>query len=134
MPISSRVLPARSASVSSGYSYDTITVDKWYRFVLAVDLSAHVFRIYLDGQIMHIGTPSAFNLDNRFAIQSIDALNKLILLGDDDGDDGDMDVAFIALYDRQLTDTEVEAWGGYGTPIRSLSPISGGTSRIRSHR
>lgn len=117
--------PAATIGVGvSGYSYDTITVDKWYRFVLSVDLAAHVFRFYIDGQLMHVGTPGGFNLDNRFAIQSIDALNKLVFLGDDDGDDGEMDVAFIALYERPLTDAEVESWGGYGTPVRSLAPVS----------
>jgi hypothetical protein len=107
---------------ASGYSYESIEVDKWYRLVVTADLGAHDFRIYLDGQLMQVGPSGGFNLDNRFAIQSIDGMNKLILLGDDDGDDGEMDVAFIALYNRPLTAAEVEGWDGYGTPVRTEFP------------
>ncbi len=117
--------PAGTVGVgASGYSLDTTGAGRWYRLVVTADLGAHSFRTYLDGQLLHVGTASGFNLDNRFALQSIDGMNKLIFLGDDDGDDGEMDVAFIALYDRPLTEAEVSGWGGYGQAVRTQAPIS----------
>ena len=109
---------------SSGYSFDTSGVNQWYRVVVTADLGAHDYRIYLDGQLLHIGNVGNINLDNRFSIASIDGLNKLALIADDDGEDGDLDVAFISLYDRPLTAGEVGAWGGYGHVVRNQAPIA----------
>ncbi len=109
---------------SSGYSYDTATVNQWYRVVITADLAAHQYFIYRDGQLLHTGNAGNMNLDNRFSIPSIDGLNKLALIADDDGEDGDIDVAFIALYDRPLTADEVAAWGGYGQVVRNQAPVA----------
>jgi hypothetical protein len=109
---------------SSGYSYDTATVNQWYRVVITADLGAHQYFIYRDGQLLHTGNAGNMNLDNRFSIQSIDGLNKLALIADEDGEDGDIDVAFIALYDRALSPAEVESWGGYGSIVRNQAPVA----------
>lgn len=108
---------------SSGYSYDTVAAGQWARVVITADLAAHQYFIYLDGQLLHTGNAGNMNLDNRFSIQSIDGLNKLALIADDDGEDGDLDVAFIALYDRPLTLGEVAALGGYGRIVRNQAAI-----------
>jgi hypothetical protein len=109
---------------ASGYSFDTLALSEWYRVVLTADLQKNDYRIYVDGQLAHVGKTGPMVTDGRFSIQSIDQQNKLIFIGDNDGDDGEMDVAFIALYDQSMTSETIAAWGGYGHSVRNDGPVA----------
>ncbi len=111
-------------TAQSGYTYDTTGLNQWYRLVVTADLGQKDYKIFLDGQLALQGKTSGMSLDNRYSIRSIDGLNKLIFFGDDDGDDGEMDVAFIALYNRPISPDTVALMGGFGHAIRNLAPIA----------
>jgi len=96
---------------ATGYSYDTIRTNEWYRLVVVADLG-NSYKYYLDGQLLQDGGKQA--LDNRFALSSINELNQVLFLGDNDGEDAPIYVSQIALYDRPLSVEEIENIGGYG--------------------
>jgi hypothetical protein len=88
----------------TGYSTDTIQTGVWYRFVIAADLGKS-FDFYLDGKLFHNGGAQVF--DGRFALDT-----DLLFIGDNDGDDDDLDIAQLAIYDRALTADEIAKMGG----------------------
>jgi hypothetical protein len=99
---------------STGYSYDTVRANEWYRLVVVADLG-NSYKYYLDGQLLQDGGKQV--LDNRFALSSANETNQVLFLGDNDGEDAPLYVSQIALYDRPLSVTEVEQIGGYGHVI-----------------
>jgi hypothetical protein len=105
---------------TTGYSYDTLTSNQWYRLVISADLGVHL-GFYLDGQIAQDGGKRS--ADDRFSLSSIDEANMVLLFGDDDGEDNDMVVTNLALYDRTLTTEEIEAMGGYGHFVEYGKPV-----------
>ncbi|HEX3074363.1 MAG TPA: LamG-like jellyroll fold domain-containing protein [Ignavibacteriales bacterium] len=106
---------------STGYSYDTLTSNQWYRVVVSADLGAHL-GFYVDGQIAQDG--GTRTLDDRFSLSSIDEANQILFFGDNDGEDADIIVTTLALYDRAFTDEEIEALGGYGHFIEFGKPVA----------
>jgi hypothetical protein len=109
---------------STGYSYDALITNEWYRLVVVADLGNY-YRYYLDGQLLQDG--GAQVLDNRFALSSANETNQVLLLGDNDGEDAPIHVAQIALYDRPLTLEEIEQLGGYGHIIVNRDAVSAWT-------
>ena len=94
-----------------GYSANPVPQDnKWHRLVIVCKLPDY-YKFYIDGQLFHEGASSALSVDNRFALDTAGTL----LLGDDDGDDGEMDVAEMAIWRKPLTDMQVAALGTVGT-------------------
>jgi hypothetical protein len=97
---------------STGYAYYKITdTEGWYRMVIVADLGVE-YKYYLEGQLAQNGSPRS--IDDRFSLDSPDGSNNVLFFGDNDGEDADIDVALLALYDRPLTLEEVSALGGYG--------------------
>ncbi len=90
-------------TTASGYSTAAVTPNDWHRFVITVNNGVQ-HDIYLDGKILKVGTPLA--IDGRFALDSL-----LLMFGDDDGDDGDIDIAEVSIWDNTLTATEVANLG-----------------------
>ena len=114
-----------------GYTYDTFTVtpNEWYRLIMTVDLldtSTHAVEYYIDGFAVPHDESDYQRIDNRFAFGPVGYEDQLILLGDNDGDDGLINVAQVILYDRVLSAEEIEALGGYGHIVgveeQSLTP------------
>ncbi len=96
---------------TTSYSYYKITdTEGWYRMVIVADLGVQ-YRYYLDGQLAQDGSPR--KLDDRLSLDSPDGTNTVLFFGDNDGEDADIDVAMLALYDRPLTLDEVQELGGY---------------------
>lgn len=91
---------------STGYSSYAVSPNKWYRFVISVSLN-NSFKFYLDGNLVHIGNVQYSN--DRFSLAK-----KFLLFADEDGEDGDIDVAEVSLYDGALDDAAVTKLGGYG--------------------
>ncbi|MBI5472322.1 MAG: T9SS type A sorting domain-containing protein [Ignavibacteriae bacterium] len=94
----------------TGYSDSAVVAGEWYRLVLACNLGDSV-GIYLDGKQIRVG--GAQVVDGRLAIQPRVGANKVILFGDNDGDDGVIDIANVTFYNRVLTKTEITNLGGF---------------------
>lgn len=91
------------------YSTSPIAVDTWYRLIVCVDNGVS-FKSYLNGVLLQNHAVQA--VDDRWSL-----VPYLFLFGDDDGDDGDIDVAEVAIWDYPLSESEVLAIGGVGTPL-----------------
>ncbi|MCK9407849.1 MAG: LamG-like jellyroll fold domain-containing protein [Bacteriovoracaceae bacterium] len=104
-----------------GYSFDSITVGRWYRLVIVANIGAE-FNLYLDGNLLLKGSP--MTADNNQALESVDGLDELLFFGDDDGDNGEIDVAEIALYDTTLTLAQISSMGGYGYLVQAKDPVN----------
>ncbi len=90
---------------ATGYSAYAISANEWYRLVISVNNGTH-YRYYLDGQLLSDAT--AQDIDGRFALDSV-----LLLFGDNDGDDGEIDVAEVAIWDIPLTTYQIQSLGGF---------------------
>ncbi|MFZ1291027.1 MAG: T9SS type A sorting domain-containing protein, partial [Melioribacteraceae bacterium] len=101
-----------------GYSDSSIVApNEWYRLIITVDLldtSKYAVEYYIDGHAVPHGEGSYQKIDNRFSFGSVGYVDQLILMGDNDNDDGLINVAQVVLYNRVLSAEEVEALGGYG--------------------
>ncbi len=104
-----------------GYSYDTISAGRWYRLVIVANLGVE-FNLYLDGNLLHKGNP--MTPDNNQALESVNGLDELLFFGDDDGDNGEIDVSEIALYDTTLSVEQIAAMGGYGYLVQAKDPVN----------
>ncbi len=92
-----------------GYSNFQVVPGVWYRLVVSCD-NTHSFKTYIDGQLIKDGTVSGMDMiDGRYSLYPY-----LLLFADDDGDDGDIDIAEAAIWDYPLTSDEVLVLGGIG--------------------
>ena len=99
------------ANSNLGYSANPVPQDnKWHRLVIVSKLPDY-YRFYIDGQLFYEGQSSALGVDNRYALD----LSGTLLLGDNDGDDGEMDISEMAIWRQPLTDAQVAALGTVGT-------------------
>lgn len=106
---------ATIGNATTGYSLFSVTPNEWYRFVISVKNGVQ-FNYYIDGQKIHTGN-----------IQPVDhirfALNKVLLMfGDEDGDDGDIECAEIAIWNASLTDAQINLLGGFGHELDKTPP------------
>ncbi|MEO8516789.1 MAG: FN3 domain-containing metallophosphoesterase family protein, partial [Flavobacterium sp.] len=108
--------PAGKIGVTAlNYSNSTVLPNEWYRLVITADVGNEI-KMYIDGQLWNPGLPNALN--GRYALDPL-----LLLLADDNGEDNQMDVASIGVFNRNLTAAEVATIGGYG---HTTAPVSNG--------
>ncbi|MCX6149666.1 MAG: T9SS type A sorting domain-containing protein [Ignavibacteriales bacterium] len=93
-------------TAGAGYSTFLTALNTWYRLVITVN-NGVANKSYIDGQL--IKDWNAYEIDSRYALNP-----TLLLFADDDGDDGDIDVAEVAIWDSPLSASEVLAMGGVG--------------------
>ncbi|MEW6194461.1 MAG: T9SS type A sorting domain-containing protein [Bacteroidota bacterium] len=93
-------------TAATGYGGYKVLANEWYRLVISVKNGTH-YRYYLDGQLLL--EANVQSVDSRFALA-----NKIILFGDNDGDDGLIDVAEIGMWDIAVTESEAAQLGGFG--------------------
>ena len=99
------------ANANLGYSAGPVPQDnQWHRLVIVSKLPDY-YRFYIDGKLFYEGLSSALSIDNRYALD----LAGTLLLGDNDGDDGEMDISEMAIWRQPLTDAQVAALGTVGT-------------------
>ncbi|HPM59955.1 MAG TPA: fibronectin type III domain-containing protein [bacterium] len=91
---------------ATGYSGASIKPGEWYRLILSVK-NGSFFQFYLDGVPSFSGATQI--RDGRFSIE-----NPLLLFADENGEDGAIDCAEVAIWDRPLTAVEVKLLGGFG--------------------
>ena len=84
--------------------HNILCVVRWYKL-------PDYYKFYIDGAFFHEAKPSFLTKDSRYALE----LAGMILLGDDDGEAWDMDVAQITVWDAPLSAGEVTALGGVGS-------------------
>jgi len=98
----------------TGYSSYVMVPEEWYRLAISVHLGEH-YDYYLDGQLLHNGGAQVF--EGRFALYPAGDANQVLFFADENGEDGPIDVAMIALFDRDLSAEELADLGGYGHEI-----------------
>jgi predicted MPP superfamily phosphohydrolase len=97
---------------ATGYSTYAVKPNEWYRLVISVKNGTHL-KYYLDGHLIVNGFYQA--KDGRFALD-----NTLLLFADNDGEDGEIDCAEVAIWDYALDIIEVKSLGDYGHAPRQL--------------
>src|SRR5688572_25232809 len=98
--------PANGIGISGNYS-GTISPNQWHRVAFVVDNTITQIRKYIDGVL--VGIQASDSLDGRW---SLTANGTAELFTDNDGDIAPMYVNSIALWDRALSNGEVQALGG----------------------
>ncbi|MDP3148082.1 MAG: metallophosphoesterase [Ignavibacteria bacterium] len=97
----------------TGYSTYAVKPDEWYRLVISVKNETQ-YKYYLDGQLLLDGIVQP--IDGRLALD-----DPLLVFADDDGEDGEIDCAEIAIWDVPLTLEEIVSLGGYGHTVDILT-------------
>lgn len=88
-----------------GYSGITITPGEWYRLIISVKNGTH-FTTYLDGKLLLNGSVQPLN--GRFSLGP-----RLLVFADDNGEDGILECAELAIWGQALSAEEASAAGGY---------------------
>mgnify|MGYP000016893284 CR=1 FL=1 len=94
---------------ATGYSGYAVKVNEWYRMIISVKNSTH-YNFYMDGQLLKTGNIQA--IDDRFSLDSL-----LLMFADEDGEDSDIIVSEIGIWDRALSALEVSNLGGFGHQV-----------------
>lgn len=88
-----------------GYSGFSVTPNEWYRLIISVKNGTQ-FNIYLDGKLITNGTIQT--RDGRFSLE-----NQLLVFADENGEDGLIYCAELAIWDKALTTHEAFELGGF---------------------
>jgi hypothetical protein len=103
---------------ATGYSDNVVSAETWYRMVISVK-NGEFFKVYLNGALWLDGTPQ--DVDGRWALDS-----TLLIFADNDGDDGTIVCAELAMWDVALTGSEVLELGNvFGDKLVTSITISG---------
>ena len=88
------------------YSGFAVEANTWYRMILSIKNGTH-YRSYIDGSLIieHVAQP----IDDRWGLAEF-----FYLFGDNDGDDGVIDIAEVAMWDYALTADEIASFGTVG--------------------
>ena len=89
---------------ATGYSAATIKPETWYRLIVAVN-NGNRYDIYLNGRKILAGAPQS--MDGRFSLGP-----NLLICADDNGEDGRMDLSYLAVYDKAISDAEAAGLKG----------------------
>lgn len=111
---------------ATGYTPSPITADKWHRLIIAADLkAAGSYSYYIDGALAHsITIPASPSfIDDRFSLDK-----ALLLFADNDGEDGEIDVTTVAIFNQKLTLSDVQAIG----KLKTDSVVAVDTNQILS--
>jgi len=91
---------------ATGYTGFAVTPGEWYRLVVTVQ-NGTFYRYYLDGQLVLTG--SVQSRDGRFSLDK-----TLLVFADENGEDGPINCAELAIWDTPLNASQVRALGGFG--------------------
>lgn len=99
--------PSGNYGVLSTYTTDSrlFQRDKWYRFIICVDMGVSI-KYWKDGVRDVQASNGSLDYDNRSW-----PLHGILLFADDDGEDREVEVASLAIWDRCLSDAEVREIG-----------------------
>ena len=103
---------------ATGYSAYSLHPNEWYRMIVSVKNGTQ-YKYYLDGQLLN--NAAVQEVDGRFSLDSL-----LLMFADENGEDNNIIVSEIGLWDRVLSTNEVQTLGGFG----HLIPTSAGTQLL----
>ncbi len=86
---------------------------EWYRASLAISLGDTIINaiLYLDGE--KVLEKQTLPTDGDYALSPISADNKVLFFADDNGEDNELAVAAVSIYNRPLSEDDLEGLGGY---------------------
>jgi hypothetical protein len=93
---------------ATGYSANAVPAGEWHRLVASVK-SGEFINFYLDGSLIHSLVAGEKNIadfpvdGHRFVME-----DKIVLLGDEDGEDDDIEVSEIAIWSEALSADQVK--------------------------
>jgi hypothetical protein len=102
---------------ATGYSPDAVTIDEWYRMVITVD-NGNSYSYYLDGILINQAVVQ--DVDGRFSLDSI-----LLMFADEDGEDNEIIVSEIAIWDQVLSQADVTNLGSFWHPSPDVNQFIG---------
>ncbi|MDR1632544.1 MAG: Ig-like domain-containing protein [Dysgonamonadaceae bacterium] len=114
-----------SIGISGGYYSPggQVEPEMWYRWIVSVKCGTS-WKEYLNGSLIHTAASdhdSKMNLDGRMALDPAGT----VLFGDEDGEDNDITISAVAVWDRPLTDNEIASLGALSVdPNRSVPLLS----------
>jgi hypothetical protein len=96
--------------LGGSYSSERIEARRWYRLGIVINADTKNRRYYINGAFSHEATD--VEMDGRFSIYNEKSRVPVFnFFGDDDGEDGDIDVKRLAIYDRPLNDSQMQKLG-----------------------
>lgn len=97
-------------SDETGYLDSSLVPGDWYKVVIAASMDNY-YKIYIDGDSLY--DAGALDLDGRYAISARTGDNKVLFFADDNGEDSEIIVANVSLYNRALDGEEILGLGAY---------------------
>ncbi len=93
----------------TGYTYDSLQVQvgEWYRIALVAE-SGSRYDIYADGKLVLRGNIDSVTVDGRFALAP-----TVLFAADENGDDAEINISNISVYQVALSDQDVADMGGF---------------------
>jgi uncharacterized protein YjdB len=116
--------PAAQIGITTGYYSPGGSVEPeiWYRWLVSVKCGES-WKEYLNGKLLHTAVPEddKLNLDNRMSLDP----EGIVLFGDEDGEENDITISAVAIWDRALNDGEIASLGALSIdPNRPVPLIS----------
>jgi hypothetical protein len=93
---------------ATGYSPAAVYTGEWYRLVISVD-NGSSYTYYLDGVVINQAVVQ--EIDGRFSLDSV-----LLLFADEDGEDNNILISEVSIWDQPLTAAEAASLGGFWHP------------------
>lgn len=104
---------------NGAYSSVKIEPGRWYRLGIVVDADRKSRRYYINGEFSHEGTD--VEMDGRYSFYNEKSSAPLFcFFGDEDGEDNDIDVRRLAIYDIPLNDRQMKKLSDSGNTIFGL--------------
>lgn len=108
------------------YSTQTVSADQWYRLVFSADIgeTPSFVTTVTDSSGTSWSFDHAFQgLDGRHSLYPIDNQNVVHFFADESGEDNEVHVSNLAIYDFPLTNRQALSLGVPGGAIPNLSPV-----------
>jgi hypothetical protein len=90
----------------TGYSAHVVTAGEWHRLVLSAGMG-NAYLYYLDGELIHEGNVGSATVDSRFSWLP----EGVLLFADENGEDNEIDIAEVMIWDGALTGEQVQSLG-----------------------
>jgi hypothetical protein len=90
----------------TGYSEHMVSPGEWHWLVITASMG-NAYLYYLDGTLIHTGNVGNASMDSRWSWLP----EGVLFFADEDGEDADMDVSGIVVWDSALSKSEVTALG-----------------------
>jgi len=97
---------------ATGYTSQTVRLNAWNRAVVVVNNGSE-FSIYLNGVKGLDGYVQP--IDGKYALKP-----TFLIAADNDGEDGEIDIARVMMYNKALNKDEAQSLGGYTQAVRPL--------------